>query len=174
VGSSSQDIRLFSSIDVLGVEVKPSVSLKYIPSYASGNIKNVDVQEFSKILGRDAPKSTYTFYKKRRMIIDYNTTVEQLRYSKRFIGRAFSGSVRISVFLLKKLGMRSSANFLSMGIVHLPMRGLAHMSGGAISWGQLDGLIMMFNGHFFKGFSKYLKERKLVKKEKRIKKQSIN
>ncbi|MFA7075790.1 MAG: glycoside hydrolase family 3 C-terminal domain-containing protein, partial [Candidatus Izemoplasmatales bacterium] len=50
VGSSSQDIRLFSSIDVLGVEVKPSVSLKYIPSYASGNIKNVDFQEFSKIL----------------------------------------------------------------------------------------------------------------------------
>ncbi|HRV76416.1 MAG TPA: hypothetical protein P5247_03485, partial [Candidatus Saccharimonadales bacterium] len=65
-------------------------------------------------------------------------------------------------------------NTLAMGVVHLPMRGMAHMSGGAISWGQLDGLIMMFNGHFFKGFGKFLKEgrikskkRKMLKKEEK-------
>ena len=59
------------------------------------------------------------------------------------------------------------ANTMIMGVYHLPMRGLSRMTGGAIHWNQLDGMIMMFNGHFFKGFSKFRKEGKKIKKEKK-------
>ena len=38
-----------------------------------------------------------------------------------------------------------------MGMYHQPMRGLSRMTNGMMSWGQLDGLIIMFNGKFFKG-----------------------
>ncbi|MFA6647527.1 MAG: glycoside hydrolase family 3 C-terminal domain-containing protein, partial [Candidatus Izemoplasmatales bacterium] len=158
VGASSTDIRLKSKLDVDGINIKTTLDLKDIPSYKSGKIQDVTTAEFEKILGREVPKSTYNFYKKNRLVVGYNTTVDQLRYSRRWVGRAFSGGIRFAIKLLHGLGKREAANTLAMGVVHLPMRGMAHMSGGAISWGQLDGLIMMFNGHFFKGFGKFLKE----------------
>ena len=174
VGASSTDIRLKSKLDVDGINIKTTLDLKDIPSYKSGKIQDVTTAEFEKILGREVPKSTYNFYKKNRLVVGYNTTVDQLRYSRRWVGRAFSGGIRFAIKLLHGLGKREAANTLAMGVVHLPMRGMAHMSGGAISWGQLDGLIMMFNGHFFKGFGKFLKEgrikskkRKMLKKEEK-------
>jgi beta-glucosidase len=60
-----------------------------------------------------------------------------------------------------------------MGVLHLPMRGLAHMSGGMISMGQLDGLIMMFNGHFFKGLGKFFAEGRLRSKKNKVKKSAV-
>ena len=170
VGASSTDIRLRDSLEVKGVTLKPSISLKDIPSYAKGDVQNITVDEFSKILDREVPKSTYDFYKKKRMVVGYNTTVDQLRYSRRRVGRTFSSGVRFGIKVMRCFGMRSTANMLVMGVVNLPMRGLAHMSGGAITWGQLDGLIMMFNGHFFKGLGKFFKEGRISSKEKKIKK----
>ncbi|MGD9761748.1 MAG: glycoside hydrolase family 3 C-terminal domain-containing protein [Candidatus Izemoplasmatales bacterium] len=160
VAASSQDERLKGRIMIDGVDLEPQVNLAEIPSYKNGEIRDVDTKEFAKILNRDVPKSTFNFYKKHRLVIDYNTTVEQLRYSKRWIGRAFSAGVRFSIKFFKFIGKRESANILEMGVIHLPIRGLSRMSGGAINWGQLDGLIMMFNGNFFKGLSKFFKEKK--------------
>lgn len=173
VGSSAQDIHLTQSVKVTGTSVKPAIELKAIPAYANGQIQNVTSQEFAKVLGRDVPKATYDFYKKNRLAVGYNTTVEQLRYSKRWVGRAFSGGVRFAIKLLRFLGARSLANTLTMGVVHLPMRGLAHMSGGMISWGQLDGLIMMFNGHFFKGLNHFFKQGRIRSKKRKMKKVEI-
>jgi beta-glucosidase len=44
------------------------------------------------------------------------------------------------------------------------------MSGGMICWGQLDGLIMMFNGHFFKGLNKFFKEGRIRSKKRKTNK----
>lgn len=174
VGSSSKEIKLRDTIHVEGVTITSPVPLVAIPSYAKGHIQNVSSAEFEKILGHPVPKATYDFYKKNRMVIGYNTTVEQLRYSKRWVGRAFSGAVRGGIKLLRFLGIRSLANTLTMGVLHLPMRGLAHMSGGMISWGQLDGLMMMFNGHFFKGVGTFFKEGRLRSKKNKMKKIEVN
>lgn len=174
VGSSSKEIKLRDTIHVEGVTITSPVSLEAIPSYAKGHIQNVSSAEFEKILGHPVPKATYDFYKKNRMVIGYNTTVEQLRYSKRWVGRAFSGAVRGGIKLLRFLGIRGLANTLTMGVLHLPMRGLAHMSGGMISWGQLDGLILMFNGHFFKGLKTFFKQGRLRSKKNKMKKIEVN
>jgi beta-glucosidase len=173
IGSSSLDVKLYETIHVDGSKVKPLVSFDQIPLYSSGKIQFVSSGEFEKILGRPVPKATYDFYKKKRIKVEYNTTVEQLRYSKRWVGRAFSGGIRFAIKLLRFLGMRSLSNTLTMGVLHLPMRGLAHMSGGMISMGQLDGLIMMFNGHFFKGLGKFFKEGRLRSKNKKMKKLEV-
>ena len=170
VGSSSQDIHLTQTLKVQGATIKPLIALKDIPAYAKGQIQNVTRTEFEKILGYAVPKATYDFYKKNRLVVGYNTTVEQLRYAKRWVGRVFSGGIRFVIKLLKFLGMRAAANMLTMGILHLPMRGLAHMSGGMICWGQLDGLIMMFNGHFFKGLNKFFKEGRIRSKKRKTNK----
>jgi len=160
VGTSSQDICLRDSLEVEGVKIKPTIDLETIPSYASGNIKDVSVEEFQKILGKEVPKSGYDFYKKNRLVVGYNTTVEQLRYSRRWVGRFISWLIRFRIDSMRFFGRHSDANTMTMIIMHLPMRGLARMSGEKISWGQLDGMIMMFNGKFFKGLIKFIKEGK--------------
>ena len=52
-----------------------------------------------------------------------------------------------------------------MGVLHQPMRGLSRMTGGALTYKQLDGLIKMFNGHFFKGLNHFFKMGKVSKNE---------
>ena len=46
------------------------------------------------------------------------------------------------------------------------------MTGGAVHWEQLEGLIMMFNGHFFKGLHKFRLEGKKIKKERKLAKKA--
>ena len=41
------------------------------------------------------------------------------------------------------------------------------MTGGMIPWESLDGMILMFNGHFFKGASLFFKGKKNYKKMKK-------
>ena len=63
-----------------------------------------------------------------------------------------------------------------MGVVHQPMRGMSRFSNGGLRMSQLDGLIMMFNGHFWKGLHHYNQEgrkyKKLAKAEKKAQKEA--
>jgi hypothetical protein len=52
------------------------------------------------------------------------------------------------------------AMVLIIGLYQQPMRSLSRMSGGAICWGQLKGLIQMFNGRFFNGLAMVINEGK--------------
>ena len=45
--------------------------------------------------------------------------------------------------------MRTKANTLIMGVVHQPVRGLAKY--GGMTRRQMEGLLVMFNGKFFRG-----------------------
>lgn len=52
----------------------------------------------------------------------------------------------------------------------MPFRGIARTTGGAVNTPMLDGILMMVNGHFFKGLKHFLKERhkKLRRSKKKI------
>ena len=108
------------------------------------------------------------------MVVDYNTTFKELRYSKRWIGRLIGKAIPWFTRVLTKMGNRVLANTLIMGVVHQPMRGMSRFSGGGLRMSQLDGLIMMFNGHFFKGLHHFNKEgrkyKRLAKAEKKAQK----
>lgn len=166
-GSSSEDIRLTAETAREGTVTSSPYNKAELPSYYSGKAANVPLEEFEKLLGHKAPDPHFKFYKKKRMVIGYNSTVAQLRYSKRWVGRFFAGAIRFAIRFLRGIGKRMLSNVLIMGVYHQPMRGLSRMTGGMISWGQLDGMIMMFNGKFFKGLGKFLKE---GKKKKRLRK----
>ena len=93
-----------------------------------------------------------------------------LRYARGWTGRLFAGAIRFAERLLRFFGNRTLANTLVMGVFHNPMRGLSRMSGGMISWEQLTGLMIMFNGHFFKGFKAFLRGGKIKKARAKAKK----
>lgn len=98
-----------------------------------------------------------------REVIDENCTVSDLRYSKRWVGRAFSGVIRFAIMFLRGIGKRTTANTLVMGVLHQPVRGLAKF--GGMSRRKMEGLLLMFNGHFFKGVHRFFSKEK-VKQQK--------
>lgn len=164
IGSSSRTILLSGTVhqdsttDVLPYEENS------LPTYFHGDVNNVSEEEFKELLGRDIPNGNHKFYKKKRLVVDYFTTVEQLKYARGWSGRFFSWAIRFAIKFLRAFGNPTMANTLIMGVQNQPMRALSRMTGGAIYMKQLDGLIMMFNGHFFKGLNRFFKGGKETKR----------
>jgi beta-glucosidase len=166
VGSSVEHIHLSSNIIQKGTGKVP-YDKKVFPTYDSLHLNHIPDAEFEQLLGYPIPNPHFVFYKKNRMKVDYNTTVQQLRYSKGWTGRFFAWGIRFGYRFMHLIGQKKTANVMQMALYHNPMRNLSRLTGGAITWGQLDGLILMFNGHFFKGFGHFLKHGK--KKSKKVK-----
>ena len=166
IGASSLDIRLKGEINLKGTtSINPYENDKIV-DYSEKKIMDLNDESFEYILGRKLPQSSLPFYKKNRIVVDYNTTVANLRYARGWTGRFFAWAIRFAIGTLKFFGNKTLANTLIMGVYHNPMRGLSRMSGGMISWKQLNGLIIMFNGKFFKGLGAFFKGGKKDKKKK--------
>ena len=162
IASSSVDIELSQIIHVNGQDLTVKNSDK-ISSYYSLNVSNLKRDEFENLLGYKIGEDKYDFYKKNRLLIDYNTTINYLKYSPGFSGRLFAFSINFLAKFYSICNNMDKAIMYKYMINELPLRNLARMSKGKISSGQLDGLIMMFNGRFFKGMKKYFKEGKIRK-----------
>ena len=163
IGKSSQDIVLAKTISKDGI-IPSNNDKKNLPNYFKGNVRNITDNEFKKLLERKIPNSDLIFFKKKRIIVGYNTTIDELKYAKGWTGRFLSNTINFAIRFLKFFGKRSSANTLQMGMLHQPIRGISRMSDGLICWKSLDGIIMIFNGHFHKGLHKFFKERRIDKK----------
>ena len=95
--ASSRDIRLEGSVEKASTtDVMPYDPAK-LPSYYSGKAANVGDEEFTELLGRPIPPAGYKFYKKNRMVIGENSTVADLRYSRRWVGRLFAWGIRFAI-----------------------------------------------------------------------------
>lgn len=164
IGASVADIRLTGNVVKTGSQAVMPYAAQDIPSYCSGKVSAVTADEFCKLYGKKLPDSRYVFVKKNRIEVDVNTTVQMLKYSKGWTGRAFAGVLKFADKFLRLIGKASTANMLNIGVFNMPVRGISRMTGGKISWGQLKGLLLMFNGKFFKGFSKFVKEGRIKKK----------
>lgn len=176
VAASIDDVRLVGSINQIGTTNVMPYNKEDLPHYFEGKLRDIPDEEFRTLLGHDIPDGALPFYKKNRMVIDYNTTFSELRYSKRWIGRLVGKAIPWFTRVLRKMGNRVLANTLVMGVVHQPMRGMSRFSGGGLRMSQLDGLIMIFNGHFWKGLHHFNKEgrkyKKLAKAEKKAQKEA--
>ena len=162
IGSSSADIRLSGKLTVKGTtEVNPYEGAP-LGSYYSGKTANVGLDEFTALMQCGAPRYKYPvpypgypFYKKKRMVIGYNSTVADLRYSKRWFGRLFSALIRFARAFMWKVGNRTLSNTLEMGVVHQPIRGMAKF--GGMNRARMDGLLLMCNGHLFRGLGQLMR-----------------
>lgn len=159
VGANVNDIKLTGEIKVNGVVLSDDIYDKEkLAKYFKADVTNISDDEFECLIGRKIPESNIKFIKKKRVVVDYNTSVIELKYARGWTGRLFSWAIRFAIKFLTKLGKKDTANVLVMGVINQPMRSISRMTNGMISMGQLDGMILMFNGHFFKGLNKFRKE----------------
>ncbi len=161
VAASVEDVRLEGSIERAGTGAKSPYDKEKLESYFAGKVADVSTEEFEALLNTGDEKVRYTrpnpnypFYKKNRMVIHANCTVADLRYARGWTGRFFAGAITLAIKLLRAVGNRTMANTLVMGVYHQPMRGMAKFGGFGMY--RMNGLITMFNGHFFKGLGMFL------------------
>lgn len=169
IGSSSRDIKLTGEAIQKGTDAPAPYDLSKIPHYVNGEVRDVPDEEFEVLLGGPIPQGGIRFIKKHRIEVDYNTSVSDLRYAKGWAGRFTEWVLRFLIGFLRKTGQRTTANTLVMGVYYNPVRSFSRMTGAAISMAQLDGLIMVFNGSFFKGLHHFFKMGRARKKAQKAK-----
>lgn len=154
IGAGSADIRLQTTVVKEGTLGNCPRNMPRLPSFFVGKVTEVGDEEFAALIGREIPKSGYDFCKKNRMTVHENSTVADLKYARGGTGRAFYRIIIFIIALMARFGNKATANTLTMGALHAPVRALAKF--GGMTRRQLEGLIVMFNGRFFKGLGMFI------------------
>lgn len=162
IGSSSSDIYLEESYQVNGQESASPYTKEDISSYYTVALDNVSDEEFKNLFGARLPDKNW----QRQTDLERNDIIYQLKYAKSFLARGVYGILILIHWLLWKIGKREKANLMHMSIFNLPFRGIAKMTGGIVNMPMVDGLLLMINGHFFKGLKKVIAEKRKQKKGK--------
>ncbi|MBQ7046624.1 MAG: glycoside hydrolase family 3 C-terminal domain-containing protein [Oscillospiraceae bacterium] len=144
VGASVQDIKLTSKIQVNStVEAEIPDYRQTAPSYYSGNVLDVSLEEFEAVYGDKVPANS----RDRSIPLDFSNTLEDA------IGGKWG--TRINNFLGKILDPESMAGGVA---VQSPIKTFIFWSMGVFSEDMADGLLLILNeDKFFRGLGKILK-----------------
>lgn len=148
VGANVRDIVLSGNIKIKGTTniIPEGYKTKCMwDYYYTGNVKNVMNLAFSDLLGHEIPHRPWEGE------LDRNDAICQMYYAKNPLAR---GIYKV----LKKMKEKSEAagkpDLNILFIYNMPFRGIAKMTGGAVSRKMVDGMVMAVNGHFFRGIYK--------------------
>ena len=167
IGASCADIRLRGTVEVQGTDAPLPYELAEVPSYASGDIKAVSDEEFTKLLGHAIPDGSWSG------TLQMNDAICQLYYAKSLKARLV---YKIMTGMLNKSIEKGQPDLDSIFVYNMPFRAIGKMAGGAISQEMCESILEIVNGHaggFFKGvgglISGFAKQSKVQKKAKEIK-----
>ena len=143
VASSVSDVQLTSSIQVNGVKNTMAAPTCYV----TGNIKNVSDEDYEQILGKKIPDGSWNGE------LTENDAICQLYYAK-------SGLARLVYKLLTSLKNKAEAkekpDLNVLFIYNMPFRAIGKMAGGMVSRKMVDDILLIVNGHFFRGFGRVI------------------
>lgn len=146
-GASSQDIRLTAQIQVQGTDAPLPYQEAQLPHYQSGCIRMVTDEEFAALLGRPLPEEKVT--------IDRNMTLGELGHSRSPLGWLVAAVLRA---LLKASIKKGKPDLNILFQYNMPLRAMAKMTGGAVSMGMVDGIVMELKGFWILGILRVLYE----------------
>lgn len=164
VGANVKDIRLTGQIAVAGTNAPIPYDKEKLPSYYKFDIVNVSDEEFGILLGKIAPKADWDMDKP----LDINDAVCQMYYAKTGLARLV---YKILTHIKETSKKKGKPNLNVFFIYSIPFRGIAKMTGGAVSMDMAKAMQTMVNGHFFKGLGclikGYFRNNKNLKKWKK-------
>lgn len=147
VGANVMDIRLEGHVQVKGTCEKFPYKKEELPLYFDGRVQDVPDEQFEKLLGRPIPSGKWSGE------LGVNDAICQMYYAK-------SGLAR---FIYKKLTQmkrkseeKGKPDLNILFIYNMPFRGIAKMTGGAVSMEMAYGMVDAVNGHFFRGLKKII------------------
>lgn len=142
VGSSSADICLSASIEQKGTTEVFPYNREKMPSYYSGQIRQVGDEEYAELLGASIPSGKWTGK------LTVNDAICQMYYAKSAIARLIYKVLTRMKVKNEKAG-KPDLNLLF--IYSMPFRSIAKMTEGMVSMEMVEGIVAMVNGHFFRG-----------------------
>jgi beta-glucosidase len=153
VGAASNDIRLSDTVEAEKVELRIPDYKESAPVYYNiGAASNIPDRQFEALLGHELVENRAL----KKGEIDYNSTLEDVRCT------AFGRLVRWAVYTFSAVVLPKGSplylkKMVKMSSVVMPLRSMYTMTNGQISRQTVDGLIVAFNGKFFKGIFMALK-----------------
>ena len=143
VAASATDIRLSESVHIDGVKVDATAPA----CYYSGNIDNVSDEDYRVILGREIPDGHWSGD------LTENDAICQLFYAKSGLARLL---YKLLTSLKEKADAKGTPDLNIMFIYNMPFRAIGKMAGGMVSRRMVDDILLIVNGHFFRGFGRVI------------------
>lgn len=142
IGASVADIRLKGEIRKQGNDTNLPYNPALLPYYYTGIIQKISDEEFETLLGHKIPSGKWDGK------LEANDAICQMYYAKsklaRFVYRRLTA-------IKRKSEEKGKPNLNILFIYNMPFRGLAKMTGPAVSMEMVDGIVTMVNGSFFRG-----------------------
>lgn len=141
IGASSADIRLTAEISKEGTTTELPYDIEKLPGYKSGLVRNLHYEEFELLYAGVLPEE-------RKGPLELNDALCQMKDAK-------SGLCRLVYKILKKNLDKSYEKGIPdlniMFVYNMPFRAMHKMSGGMVSKEMTESIVLIANGHFFKG-----------------------
>ena len=147
VGASSADICLTAAVEVAGTDAPDPYAGKTLPHYKTGSVQNVPDAEWEALLGHAIPQD--------KIKIDRNMTLGELNHSRSPLGWLIWA---VLTALLNASYKKGKPDLNIVFQYNMPLRALAKMTGGAISMGMVDGIVMELQGFWIIGLVRVIYE----------------
>ena len=147
VGASSADIRLTAAVEIEGTDAPDPYAGKTLPHYKTGSVQNVPDAEWETLLGHAIPQD--------KIKIDRNMTLGELNHSSSPLGWLIWA---VLTALLNGSYKKGKPDLNILFQYNMPLRALAKMTGGAISMGMVDGIVMELQGFWIIGLVRVIYE----------------
>lgn len=148
LASSAQDIRLEGELQVDGTEADRQLSL---PKYQAAALEEVTLADFEALYGKKVPLEESNGQR----MLDRTSIIAEMSQAKNPIARLVHRIIR---GLLKRSEKKGKPDLNLLFISNMPFRAIAKMTNGMVSLAMVDEMLVMVNGHFFKGFIGLIKE----------------
>ncbi len=162
VGSSVADMKLCAKLQVEGNMSPVKAALSEFPSYAKADIMQISDEEFTRLYGHELPKEHTGAF-------DINDPFCELYKSKCFALRTLSKVLKKN---MEKSAEKGIPDLNTLFIYNMPIRALGKMAGNFVSMEMAEAVLTMANGHFWKGFGRFIggffRNRKLNKKYEKL------
>ena len=147
VGGSSAGIQLTATVTVAASgDTNPYEGLT-LPHYQSGQVQDVPDEEFTALLGHPIPVS--------KVAIDRNMTLGEIGHARSPLGWLVHV---IHKHLLMKSLESGTPDLNLLFNYNMPLRAIAKMTGGIVSMGMVDALVMELKGFWIIGIVRLLVE----------------
>ncbi len=151
IGASSQDIRLSGTLRVTGTGAPNPYAGKPLDCYMEPRPDQVTDDAFRELLGHEIPNPSWDT----KALLGYNDTISQMFYARnplaRMISRLLAGMVRRSI-------AKGKPDLNVLFIYSMPFRGMGKMMNGMVSMKMVDDILLMVNGHAFRGLGRLVRD----------------
>ena len=147
VGACSEDIRLEATVTVEPSGDANPYDGMAMSHYLSGQVQDVPDDEFAALLGHPIPRE--------KISIDRNMTLGEIGHGRSPLGWLIHV---IHKHLLVKSLKTGTPDLNLLFNYNMPLRAIAKMTGGMVSMGMVDGLVMELKGFWIIGILRVLFE----------------